>query len=80
MTENKLKLPGLPPIDVISDEDAMAEATDDPWNEGFTAHMYGEPAASNPYDALSVMWYRWRAGWEDREEHQRAKAVCFPGW
>jgi hypothetical protein len=55
---------------------------DDPWDEGFTAHMYGEPATNNPYVYPSIMWMRWRTGWQDREEHQRAKdwALASIGW
>ena len=52
----------------------------DAWNEGFTAHMHGEPVESNPYERGIEAWERWADGWLDRDQHQQAKAECFPGW
>lgn len=52
----------------------------DAYYEGFTCHMYGEPHNSNPYDESTNARQRWWSGWLDREEHQQAKAECFPGW
>jgi hypothetical protein len=50
------------------------------WDDGFRARIRGQAVAGNPHKLGSREWKLWRDGWLDADEHQQAKAICFPDW
>ena len=51
------------------------------WDEGFKARIAGKKFSDSPYSSEEpTARQAWREGWHDADEHQCAKAKCFPNW
>jgi hypothetical protein len=50
------------------------------FDAGFEARQEGEPVTDNPHPPGSKEAVEWAEGWEDLDEHLKAREAAFPGW